>query len=199
VPAAASPAPAANALEADTKDWKKLHSACRWGKDGDFSAMLGPSNINSADVQNGNRPIHIASQNGHLNLLELILRKGGCEVNAQNNGGQTALHMAMEYDYYECVNTLVGAGADKSLKNTAGHEAWNGIDGGKVYHVVALAAAKSSEDHLSNLDALLADEEAKTRIDKAELVQIRMKHKKDEECHWNNEVEGKFKELLAAL
>mmetsp|Transcript_50281 Transcript_50281/g.114117 ORF Transcript_50281/g.114117 Transcript_50281/m.114117 type:complete len:215 (+) Transcript_50281:16-660(+) len=171
LPAKPTPTPG---LEADTKDWKKLHSACRWGKRADFEAMLGPSNLNSVDDQNGNCPIHIAAQNGHLDLVELLLSKS-CNVNAQNNGGQTALHMAMEYDYYDCISKLVESGADKTLKNTAGHEAWKGIDGGKVYHVVALGAAKSSEDYLKFINLILADDDAKARIDKAELVQIRMK------------------------
>ena len=71
-------------------------------------------------------------QNGHLDLVELLLSKS-CNVNVQNNGGQTALHMAMEYDYYDCISKLVESGADKTLKNTAGHEVRPNQGSGELY------------------------------------------------------------------
>jgi|AntAceMinimDraft_5_1070358.scaffolds.fasta_scaffold218894_1 ankyrin repeat protein len=34
-------------------------------------------------------------QNGHLTLVKMLIAKAA-DVNAQNKGGQTAMHMAME-------------------------------------------------------------------------------------------------------
>ena len=48
--------------------------------------------MESADVGNGNRSIHIAAQNGHLPILKLLVQKD-CDVNAQNKSGQTPMHM----------------------------------------------------------------------------------------------------------
>ena len=42
---------------------------------------------------NGNRPLHIASQNGHYAIVKQLIDLG-VDLNAQNNSGNTALHMA---------------------------------------------------------------------------------------------------------
>mmetsp|Transcript_47404 Transcript_47404/g.107443 ORF Transcript_47404/g.107443 Transcript_47404/m.107443 type:complete len:191 (+) Transcript_47404:103-675(+) len=183
-------------------DWKKLHSACRWGKYEEVESLLGPGNVDCADPGNGNRPIHIGAQNGHLNITKLLI-SNKCDVNAQNNGGQTALHMAMEYDYLAIVNALLEAGADEALVNEAGNSAISGIDGGKVLALVGLTVAVNESEHVQYLDELLGDTASQAKVDKVALVQIRMKHKKDPSVvqagGWSDTVDGKFKQLLQAL
>jgi len=44
------------------------------------------------DPRNGNTALHIAAQNGHMGMLELVMG-AGADVNIQNKGGQTGLHM----------------------------------------------------------------------------------------------------------
>jgi len=171
-------------------------------QDEEVNGLLAATDVNCADPQNGNRPIHLAAQNGHATLTHLLISKK-CDVNAQNNGGQTALHMAIEYDYLACVNALVDAGADKSLANEAGHAAITGIDGGKVLAMVCLTEAVTESEHIQHLDELLSDTAAQAKVDKVQLVQTRMKHKKDPEVvkagGWTDEVDAKFKQLLQAL
>lgn len=45
-----------------------------------------------ADPGNGNTTIHIAAQNGNIEMLQLVMG-AGAHVNKQNKGGQTPLHM----------------------------------------------------------------------------------------------------------
>ena len=91
----------------------KVHSAIRWGKPiADIEPFFAAKaeGINCEDSKNGNRPIHIAAQNGHLDLVKYLCGKG-CDCNAQNGSGNTALHMAMAYDYFWCARILRANGA----------------------------------------------------------------------------------------
>lgn len=52
-------------------------------------------------------------------MVKLLLSRGA-DVNAMNNGGQTALHMAVSYDIDDVRDYLLSKGADDSIKNEAG-------------------------------------------------------------------------------
>lgn len=51
-----------------------------------------PDSVNMTDPGNGNTTIHIAAQNGNMEMLQVVMG-AGAHVNQQNKGGQTALHM----------------------------------------------------------------------------------------------------------
>ena len=70
------------------------------------------------DPVNGNAAIHIAAQNGHLDLVRKLIGVGAA-VNAQNNKGLTALHMSVEYDFYFVCRFLLDSGADSDILNEA--------------------------------------------------------------------------------
>lgn len=74
---------------------------------------------NIRDGGNGNTCLHIASQNGHFDMVKLLLSRGA-DVDAVNNGGQTALHMAVSYEIDDVRDYLLSKGADDSIKNEAG-------------------------------------------------------------------------------
>jgi len=95
---------------------KQIHSAIRWGKP-EWKDKVGGdlANAEICDDRNGNCPVHIASQNGHLEIIkDLISMK--IDVNKKNNGGQTAMHMAKAYDYEEVYAALIAAGGDANIK-----------------------------------------------------------------------------------
>ena len=54
--------------------------------------LLKQGTINWADPDNGNYAIHIAAQNGHLHVAQLLI-EAGADVNAKNANGLSALHM----------------------------------------------------------------------------------------------------------
>ena len=60
-----------------------------------------------------------------------FLVESGADVNIQNNGGQTAMHMAKSYGYDSIVDFLTENNADLTIRNNDGHEAAKGIDGDK--------------------------------------------------------------------
>ena len=144
----------------------------------------------------------IACKNGHLPVVELLIEKSAM-VNVQNKTGQTALHMAVEYDYYDIALALIGAGADKKVLNNDGCEARTGIEGKKCLPFVAFSAATNATELQNALRDLLAvlDTEDKERVDKAGFVQTGMKHKKGMKEDWNSDpfINTAFMDIVRSL
>jgi hypothetical protein len=135
-------------------DFKPVHSAIRWNKSlQEVKDALKPKG--SMDIQdpgNGNRPIHIAGQNGHSSIVQLLI-KLKADLNAQNQKGNTALHMAISYDYYESCKMLIDAGADLNINNSSGFPCLKGIEGDKSLQVCRLICSTDSKSISDALDA----------------------------------------------
>lgn len=146
----------------------------------------------SEDVANGNRPIHIAVQNGHIDVVALLI-KHKVNVNAKNKAGNTAVHMGRSYDYYWCCKLLVDAGASLTKKNNAGHESGSGLEGEKLSdtHIPALISAHNAEQLNLALELINQQEQ----VDKSQLVMAGMGKKRSAKALWTAEVDAKFKEL----
>lgn len=89
--------------ELDTKEeqedvvveMNKLHSLIRWNKKPKQMRELllqKPTLVDFHDPRNGNTAIHIAAQNGHLDVVTLLI-ESGADLNAKNSKGNTALHV----------------------------------------------------------------------------------------------------------
>mmetsp|Transcript_26928 Transcript_26928/g.86534 ORF Transcript_26928/g.86534 Transcript_26928/m.86534 type:complete len:217 (+) Transcript_26928:113-763(+) len=199
-PASGSTAMAGSGAKFDAEMGKKLHSAIRWDKPLDEIKALMPSAeaANFEDDRNGNCPLHIASQNGHLHIVKIVIAAGG-DVNKQNKGGQTPMHMAVAYDYDEVTAFLSKSGADPMIKNEAGFAAQNGIDGdrgpgGKKKPMDLLKDAQSSDELIAAFDAILEE-----KPDKAEVVQAGLKVKKEKKDFWSADVNAKFQQCISDL
>lgn len=166
----------------------KVHSAVRWNKlQVDIRAAIEEAcmtleeAVATEDPANGNRCLHIASQNGHRTLVKWLLASGS-EVNAQNFKGQTALHMSVAYDMYFVSLDLIEAGADKNLENAEEHPAITGIDGDKVDkdawdHPVNILKAAVTEEEIEWAMKMLENADPET-LDKAELARTGMARRK---------------------
>lgn len=130
----------------------KFHSHIRWYKSDDpqdkrlknISAIKEDLYmVNAHDPQNGNQALHLAAQNGHTEIVKILI-SNNANVNGQNKGGQTALHMATTYGFREIAQMLVDAGADMNVCNHEGHPAQLGLDG-KNEPIVTAAAPKGGE------------------------------------------------------
>uniref|UniRef100_A0A6P6XRZ9 Poly [ADP-ribose] polymerase n=1 Tax=Dermatophagoides pteronyssinus TaxID=6956 RepID=A0A6P6XRZ9_DERPT len=64
-------------------------------------------------------PLHLASDRGHTDLMEVLL-KHGAKINAVDSLGQTALHRASRNGQLSSVQTLLSYGADLMLVNIHG-------------------------------------------------------------------------------
>ena len=64
-------------------------------------------------------PLHIASKNGHLPIVEYLISKGA-NIEAKDYLDNTPLHCASCEQDYEIVEFLVSKGANKNAKNKYG-------------------------------------------------------------------------------
>ena len=70
-----------------------LYKACFTGQAREVRRLLSEgADVNNADEQ-GCTPLMAASQNGHVEIVDMLLA-AQANANAANNDGQTALHMA---------------------------------------------------------------------------------------------------------
>jgi calcium-independent phospholipase A2 len=68
-------------------------------------------------MKNGGTPLHWATtKEVVMALVEL-----GCMIDARNFSGQTALHVMVQRDRFECVVALLSCGADPNLVDSTGN------------------------------------------------------------------------------
>jgi len=195
--------PADMSPEKVTEACAKIHSAIRWGKTEEevkavvtscgFSTLQA---VDCVDAKNGNRTLHIAAQNGHLDLTKMLVNCKA-DMNAQNFKGQSALHMSVEFDMYFQSKFLIDSGASKTLKNESGCEAIYGIEGEKKgadawdSPLTILKSATNKEEFKAAFDAL---ESCDTSLfDKASLAMTGMRKKKLHKDEWDP---ARFTEIM---
>lgn len=79
----------------------------------------------------GRSPLHLAAYKGHIEVVRVLL-KAGCDLDIQDDGGQTALHRATVVGNNDVIAAVIqeGCALDRQDKdgNTALHEAsWHGF------------------------------------------------------------------------
>lgn len=181
------------------KDWKEVHSMARWNKEYEKlrrSIEANPAVVTFRDPKTLNTPLHISAQNGHEEVTEILIG-GKADLSAKNGCGQTALHMAMSYDYYSVVKMLINAGCDENILNDDGFTAITGLTGDKTVGMVSFAAAESQEDIHAALDRIESDTD---RTDKVEFIKIFLKLKKElGNSIWGDAEQSRFEAILKLL
>ncbi|KAK2152522.1 hypothetical protein LSH36_326g04083 [Paralvinella palmiformis] len=76
--------------------------------------------VNSQD-HHGNTPLHIATQHGHCNIIELLLRHGASINTATCDSALTPIHLACKHPNFEVLRCLVERDADVNIKESEGN------------------------------------------------------------------------------
>ncbi|XP_078733442.1 ankyrin repeat domain-containing protein 6 [Lampetra fluviatilis] len=108
---------------------EKLLVAAHRGRVGDVVELINrgaPSAIN----KHGRSPLHLAASRGHAEVVRL-LASAGCNLDLQDDGGQTAVHRAVEAGSTAVLSVLLDEGCSLDRQDTSGstalHEAaWKG-------------------------------------------------------------------------
>jgi len=106
--------------------WSPLHLAARFIS-GAYKILIDNSepSLLTLEDQDGNTPLHEAAISGHLSMIKALVerfagyRECSDEINKKNHAGNTALHLAFQFDHAVIVDLLVKEGADTTIKNNA--------------------------------------------------------------------------------
>ncbi|ODQ79454.1 hypothetical protein BABINDRAFT_161852 [Babjeviella inositovora NRRL Y-12698] len=93
-----------------------------------FTELAGSVLLTIKDEFSLSTPIHMASANGHVEVVKYLLSKLTKEeskafINLQNDSGNTALHWAALNGHLPVVEVLCEYDADAFIKNSSGHDA----------------------------------------------------------------------------
>jgi len=95
----------------------RLHEFCRRGSKVDVAELLGKDKtLLNKKGKSGNISSHWAASTGASEVLEYVLSLGA-SVNAQNDVGDTPLHLAVWKDHLAAVKVLKKYKADKNIEN----------------------------------------------------------------------------------
>jgi uncharacterized protein len=70
-------------------------------------------------IMDGMTALMLASENGHINAMKLLIAKGS-DVNIKNNYGSTALMFASQNGHFDAMELLISAGSDVNIMNNYG-------------------------------------------------------------------------------
>ncbi|XP_077534698.1 rabankyrin-5-like [Haemaphysalis longicornis] len=93
---------------AEKQNAPSLHIACYSGIEGKVKNLASNGMDLEEEDRNGDRPIHYASCGNEPGIITLLLSLG-VDINARNKKNRTALHIAVDKKFVDCVRVLVGS------------------------------------------------------------------------------------------
>ncbi|XP_011625425.1 acyl-CoA-binding domain-containing protein 1 isoform X1 [Amborella trichopoda] len=97
-----------------------IHVCAREGEMNNLLKYLEQGDLVNSRDSDGRSALHWAVDRGHLDIVELLIKKNA-DVNAKDNEGQTALHYAAVCDRELIAKLLIEHGADGSVKDNDGN------------------------------------------------------------------------------
>lgn len=66
----------------------------------------------SISTSKGSIPLHLAAENGHSEVVSILLSKSTVQLHVKDKMGRTAMHLAAANGHRELISQLIGQGAD---------------------------------------------------------------------------------------
>ncbi|KAI2494587.1 serine/threonine kinase [Fragilaria crotonensis] len=111
--------------EPSSENDRKLIISAYHGNLPEFRDLLrAEANVNAQLDEDGRSALYVASQEGHLEVVRLLLQKKKVDVNLQRDSGATALYVAIQNGHVEVVRALLQNNkVDMNLQSTGGFTA----------------------------------------------------------------------------
>ena len=104
----------------DYQGWTILHLACKTSTRNFVQYLIEQEKADQlSTIDNGDTPLSIATEHGHLPIVQYLHRSLNAQLNVFNKKRQTPLHLATENHHLLLVRYLVLWGADHQAKNAA--------------------------------------------------------------------------------
>ena len=107
-------------LETDNDGWTALHKSAEKGNYELFQFLTDKGTDIQLKTKDGQNCLHIAAENGHLNLCKTLVEEHNFDVQLADSYGWTALHRSAKKGRYELLQFLTDKGTDIQLKTKDG-------------------------------------------------------------------------------
>lgn len=126
-----------------------LHAAVLAGDSAEMQKLLKSSSVEMVHIvdDKGNAPLHLAVEEGHENIVQMLLNHHA-NPDQQNNQGDTPLHLAARAGHEETVDKLIKFGANKDTKNS---QALTAAAVAYLQGHYGIAIELTTEDHTPNI------------------------------------------------
>ena len=104
----------------DNNGWTALHFSPRNGSYEIVKYFINMGIDIKLKVKHGINCLHIAANQGHLNLCKTLIKKHNLDLEKPDDGGWTALHYSAKSDSYKLVKIFIDMGIDINLNATDG-------------------------------------------------------------------------------
>ena len=104
----------------DDEGWTSLHYSARYGSYKSIKFLVGMGTDINLKTNDGMNCLHIAADQGHLNLCKTLIKKHNFDLEKPDDYGWTALHYSANNGSYELVKFFGDMGTDVNLKTDVG-------------------------------------------------------------------------------
>ncbi|RIA96217.1 ankyrin repeat-containing domain protein [Glomus cerebriforme] len=142
---------------------EEIIACARYGELEELRTMMNSYPVSHLELKDdlGNTALHMASANGHLEIVEFIIQALGSllerVVNTQNDSGNTPLHWSALNGHEKVVELLIKNGANAKIENKAGRT--------PMYEAQQNNHEKVVEFLLANVDPAKGEESDSTEND----------------------------------
>ena len=96
----------------DDYGWKSLHYSARNGSYELVTFFVDEGTDIYLKTNDGSNCLHIAAENGHLNLCKILIDKYNFDVDLKNNNGYNVLHFSSKNGSFDLFSYILGKGSE---------------------------------------------------------------------------------------
>jgi len=115
-------------MQLPTEIWYNVFSFLSQKSMSKFNSLLNLHNFDIEEIEllhDSNDLWFDIVRKGYIKSMKFLIKAGGININKQNNGGWTALHLASYNSHEKIVELLIKAGADINIQDNNNYTAFD--------------------------------------------------------------------------